>query len=228
MFMQHATELEGLNDRTALWEAALSVFDAVGLSYVIYLVSNQSRSQVTLLTNVPEIYAQVDPAMDPFLQYCCNSYDVTRTGTAYLPENDYLPEAARPLIHLAERSGFISGLGVPTRLESSARFGGFNLGSGLSRADFETRFAAHVPEIQALCFLLHRRLEELDRTGDLATASLSPREAEIIRMIANGMTRKECAQSLGLSPNTVADYTKAAYRKLGVRNRVEAARVFLG
>ena len=42
------------------------------------------------------------------------------------------------------------------------------------------------------------------------------------------MTRKEIARSCTLSPHTVADYTQTAYRKLGVKNRVEATRVVLG
>ena len=55
------------------------------------------------------------------------------------------------------------------------------------------------------------------------TDQLSPREREIIYLIARGLSRKECARLCQISPHTVAEYTKNAYRKLGVRNRFEAA-----
>jgi DNA-binding NarL/FixJ family response regulator len=51
---------------------------------------------------------------------------------------------------------------------------------------------------------------------------LSPREREVLLMIAGGATNKEIAERLFLSPHTVKDHTSALYRKLGVRNRAEA------
>jgi DNA-binding CsgD family transcriptional regulator len=227
MFMRHAAKLESLPDSGALWEAALSVFAAEGLTHVIYLVSDAGRRDVALRTNVPEIYRHADPGRDPFLDYCCKTYDITWTGAAHLPDYDYLPDPAQRLILSARDVGFISGLGIPTCVDRSDRFGGFNLGSRLDAAAFEARYRPHVGDIQSLCFVVQRRLDELSRREDAATDALSPRERETILMIADGLTRKECAQSLGLSPNTVADYTKSAYRKLGVSNRVQAARLIL-
>ena len=228
MFMQHAEDLEKHDDRTQLWQAAVSLFADAGLTHVIYLVSNASRSQVALLTNIPDIYEDTAPCNDPFLEYCCQSYEVTWTGLAYLADYQYLPQEAQVLIRAAKQVGFVSGLGLPTRLENSDRYVGFNLGARLGRNAFEARFRPHIREIQALCFLLHRRLEELECKTSLGDAALSPREHEVMTMIAQGLSRKECAQSLSLSPNTVAEYTKSAYRKLGVRNRIEAARIFFG
>jgi two-component system response regulator DesR len=54
-------------------------------------------------------------------------------------------------------------------------------------------------------------------------ASLSPREREVLALIARGATNKEIAERLYLSPHTVKDHTSSLYRKLGVRNRAEAA-----
>lgn len=228
MFMCHAAELETRTDGDALWAASRSVFADAGLAHVIYLVSDDARRRVSLRSSTPAIHREVDPAEDPFLDYCCKSYDVTRTGVAYLPDYSYLPTTAQRLIRAARKVGFVSGFGIPTRLEGADRYGGFNLGCALDRDAFEARFAPHIAEIQSLCFLLHRRFEELDRKRSSAVEALSPREGEILSLIARGLTRKECAHALGLSPNTVAEYTKSAYRKLGVRNRVEAARLMSG
>jgi len=51
---------------------------------------------------------------------------------------------------------------------------------------------------------------------------LSPREREVLLMIAAGATNKEIAQRLFLSPHTVKDHSSALYRKLRARNRAEA------
>jgi DNA-binding NarL/FixJ family response regulator len=53
---------------------------------------------------------------------------------------------------------------------------------------------------------------------------LSAREREVLELIGRGETNREIAARLFLSHHTIKDHTTALYRKLGVRNRVEAAR----
>lgn len=52
---------------------------------------------------------------------------------------------------------------------------------------------------------------------------LTERETEVLRLIAKGLTRVECARLLGLSTHTVIGYVKDIYRKLDVNSRAEAA-----
>ncbi|HKU46176.1 MAG TPA: helix-turn-helix transcriptional regulator [Burkholderiales bacterium] len=47
---------------------------------------------------------------------------------------------------------------------------------------------------------------------------LSPREAEIVRLLALGYTYAGAAARLGVSRHTVGSHLKKAYRKLGVRS----------
>jgi two-component system nitrate/nitrite response regulator NarL len=52
---------------------------------------------------------------------------------------------------------------------------------------------------------------------------LSPRQRQILALIAQGRGNEEIATELELSPNTVKFHIRAVYSRLGVRNRVEAA-----
>lgn len=53
--------------------------------------------------------------------------------------------------------------------------------------------------------------------------SLTPREREILDLLADGQSNKAIANRLGISDGTVKLHVKAVLRKLRVRSRVEAA-----
>ena len=55
---------------------------------------------------------------------------------------------------------------------------------------------------------------------------LSERETEVLRLVADGLTDREIARALGISPRTVGRHVGSILAKLGVRNRSEAARRF--
>jgi DNA-binding NarL/FixJ family response regulator len=61
----------------------------------------------------------------------------------------------------------------------------------------------------------------LKRRGS-ATAALSAREAEVLQLLANGLTTDAVGKQLYLSPTTVRSYGENAMRKLEARNRVHA------
>jgi DNA-binding NarL/FixJ family response regulator len=54
---------------------------------------------------------------------------------------------------------------------------------------------------------------------------LTERESQVIVLAAEGLSNPEIATALYLSPHTVKGYISQALRKLGLRNRVEAAAV---
>ena len=54
-------------------------------------------------------------------------------------------------------------------------------------------------------------------------ADLTPRETEVLRLTAKGLTLNEVAEALGISRHTVSGYLKDIYRKLSVGTRAEAA-----
>ncbi len=54
-------------------------------------------------------------------------------------------------------------------------------------------------------------------------ASLTKREADILRLIADGRSNKEIALALSLTEGTVKGYVSAIFDKLGVADRTQAA-----
>jgi len=55
------------------------------------------------------------------------------------------------------------------------------------------------------------------------TQPLSRRELDVLQHLVNGLSNREVAEGLHLSRHTVKQHTCSLYRKLGVRNRAEAA-----
>lgn len=58
--------------------------------------------------------------------------------------------------------------------------------------------------------------------------SLTPREAEVAGLVVEGLTDREIARRLLLSPCTVMQHVKSVYRKLGVDSRVALTRLLTG
>jgi DNA-binding CsgD family transcriptional regulator len=73
---------------------------------------------------------------------------------------------------------------------------------------------------------------DLQRDSDVDQAqhmnALSPREREVTMLLLSGLTEKECAAKLGLSPGTVRTHVVHAYQKLGVKRRSELSARVLG
>jgi len=55
------------------------------------------------------------------------------------------------------------------------------------------------------------------------SAGLSPREAEVLALITQGLSNQEIADRSFLSINSVKTYIRSAYRKIGVKSRSQAA-----
>lgn len=62
--------------------------------------------------------------------------------------------------------------------------------------------------------------------GDLTAArdalGISPREHDVLLALAAGLSNKEIAQKLDVSPNTVKTHVARLFEKLGARRRTEA------
>ena len=98
--------------------------------------------------------------------------------------------------------------------------------------------SAHAGELamsRQLGARLVRRLIDVSRgnggltsVNDPALSSLTARECDVLRRLADGLTDHEIADALTLSPRTVEAHVSSILHKLGTRNRAEAARRYRG
>ncbi len=63
-------------------------------------------------------------------------------------------------------------------------------------------------------------------SSSLDDTCLSPREKQVVLLLLQGMTLRQVAPELGLTASTVATYSKAIYKKLGINSRSELFMMF--
>jgi DNA-binding NarL/FixJ family response regulator len=72
--------------------------------------------------------------------------------------------------------------------------------------------------------LLSDYLERARTDGDAPTDPLTPRETEVIKLVAEGSTNREIAEELVISEKTVERHRANILEKLGMHDRVELTR----
>jgi two-component system nitrate/nitrite response regulator NarL len=87
--------------------------------------------------------------------------------------------------------------------------------------DRETVVAGELTTVLAKAVQGRDRQEETEETTIFS--DLTPREREILCLLAEGQSNKVIARNLGISDGTVKLHVKAILRKLNVHSRVEAA-----
>jgi pimeloyl-ACP methyl ester carboxylesterase/DNA-binding CsgD family transcriptional regulator len=108
----------------------------------------------------------------------------------------------------------------------------FELGRRLAADIRNSRFVplegdSHIITIGSVKETLDAMLEFLPQPGEIAahhTADgITRREAEVLRLIADGRSNTAIARALGISVNTVDRHVSNVYTKIGAANRAEAA-----
>ena len=68
-------------------------------------------------------------------------------------------------------------------------------------------------------------LEQIQPPGApvAAPAGLSPREVEILRLVARGLSNRDVGRALSISEHTAANHIRSILRKTGAANRTVAA-----
>lgn len=125
-----------------------------------------------------------------------------------------IPGSERDLVVDAFRGG---AKGVFCRLQS------IKLLSKCIRTVYEGQIWADTRNLAFLLdFLTQLKPLRLIKPGG-GMARLTPREAEVVHLLADGLSTREISQKLALTEHTIRNYVSAIYDKLGVSSRVELA-----
>jgi DNA-binding NarL/FixJ family response regulator len=89
-----------------------------------------------------------------------------------------------------------------------------------ARTELEALGAARDADAAAA---LMRSLGAKGRAGPRAVGLLSRRELEVLRLVAEGLSNREIAERLFISPKTAEHHVSRIYAKLGLSTRAEAA-----
>ncbi|WP_207208891.1 response regulator [Nocardioides oleivorans] len=60
-------------------------------------------------------------------------------------------------------------------------------------------------------------------SSEVGVSDLSPREAEVLRLVVEGLLNKQIAQRLGITERTVKAHLTSVYQRIGVADRTQAA-----
>jgi DNA-binding NarL/FixJ family response regulator len=128
--------------------------------------------------------------------------------------------ADQPDVRVVALTSFTDDRQVAAALEAGAV--GYLLKDSAPDALFDAvraAYAGHAPiDARVAGALLPGRRPE---TG--ASAGLSARELEVLRLAAKGMANKQIARSLGISEHTVKVHLGNVFRRIGVSDRTSAA-----
>ena len=95
---------------------------------------------------------------------------------------------------------------------------------GIRAGDLAMSRSMAAEVITQLAAAANRPVHAWSADTDLTLADLTGRERDVLRRLADGLTDREIADQLGISARTVETHVGAILRKLGVRNRAQAAR----
>jgi len=94
------------------------------------------------------------------------------------------------------------------------------------REDLPVRLAAKLKEVKAATRGIDHLLVDAAAAGLLRPApevpKLTDREEIVLEMVALGLTNRQIAERLELSPHTVKDHCSSIYRRLQATNRASA------
>lgn len=85
----------------------------------------------------------------------------------------------------------------------------------------------HCPPELASHLLLQARATNESATGRRRTSNLTPRERQVLALLADGLSNKQIARRLGISPNGAKRHVAAILTKLGTANRAGAVSIGL-
>ncbi|MFB9267622.1 LuxR family transcriptional regulator [Bradyrhizobium erythrophlei] len=159
--------------------------------------------------------------LDPIITHALENTEPFQWGSELLPSQ--ISPAQQGFLGEAAEFGIRQGFTVPIH-DGQSPVAALTFATDQRRPQFEKCIDLHarVLQLMAICFHAHVR-RKLSHEMTIHGILLSPRELECLEWAAQGKTKWEIGQILGISRNTAAYYLNSARDKLGVRTVIQAA-----
>ncbi len=218
-FIERLQRAKTLDD---LQSAILGLREQFGVDHLVYHSVNSTGQQYAVLTYSPawvERYLEQGYArIDPVVQGCFQRFHPVDWKRL-----DWSGRAARSFLGEALDAGVGNqGCSVPIR-GPNGQFAMFTLSGRMGDDDWQKLTAEHVGDLILIAHFVNQKALEIERGTDFhVRQSLSPREVDVLTMLAMGLNRAQAADSLAISEHTLRAYVESARCKLGAANTMQA------
>lgn len=217
--------LDRLQTTTTLDQVQRLVFglrDDYAVEHAIYHVVGNTGDEYGALTYDPawvghyidNQYFRIDPVVTEGLK---------SHGPIDWRRLDWSGRAARGLIGEAVSEGVgKQGYSIPIR-GANGQIALFSATSFDRDTQWDRFGAQNLNDLVLAGYYIHQRAAEImGAGGDGPVAPLSPRERDVLTLLAIGRSRAEAAEALQISEHTLRVYVDTARMKLGARNTIHA------
>jgi DNA-binding CsgD family transcriptional regulator len=192
------------------------------IEHLVYHSVNSTGQQYAVLTYSPDWvdrYLERDYArIDPVVQGCFRRFHPVDWKNL-----DWSGRASRAFLGEALEAGVGNqGYSVPIR-GPNGQFALFSVSDRASDAKWAKFAQEHVGELILIAHFINQKALEIERGTDFRSVrSLSPREIDVLTLLATGLNRSQAAESLDISEHTLRAYVESARLKLDAQNTTHA------
>jgi two-component system, NarL family, response regulator YdfI len=141
-------------------------------------------------------------------------------------------EATETLEHVAERVRLPSTILLTSDTHSMRQLLDLGVRAVLANRDDGARLIAAIKAVAAGLIVLDEDVAHIPSMSEGKAANeleridaLTPRETELLQMLAEGLPNKEIAKAVGISEHTVRFHLSSIFGKLGAMSRTEAVAI---
>ena len=214
--LQQATTLDDLQ------AVVFGLRDHLQIDHLVYHSVNSTGHQYAVLTYSPEWvgrYIDQDYArVDPVVLGCFRRFHPVDWKRL-----DWSGRATRIFLGEAHDSGVGNqGYSVPIR-GPNGQFALFSVSDRAKDGAWEKFTQNRVSDLILVAHFINQKALEIERGTDFRLVkNLSPREIDVMTMLAIGLNRAQAAESLDISEHTLRAYVETARLKLGASNTTHA------
>jgi len=222
-------------DETVAFERSLG-FELIEYGYAAAregtaeMQPDPAEIEVVTLSNFPAAYRERYRRErysrdDPVVRHCVGSLSPRPVGRdAVAPWPGGLTILQRRIVDEAAECGMTVGVAIPLRSPGRYPLAGISLSNAMRPTEFKRLWAEWGEVAHLAALYAHTRVQMLlqTRADTGPTVVLSARERECLRWVSRGLSSRNMAARLGLSPKTVDFHVANAMSKLGVATRGQA------